>query len=256
MLLAIDIGNSQTALGVRAPGAWLALWRARSDSRRTADETAILFRSFLEEVDVTPGDIDGVVMGSVVPALTAVVAETVSRLFDIQPLIVAPGIKTGLPVRYQPEGSLGGDRLADAVAAKELMGSPAIVVDFGTATTLNVVDGNGVFIGGAIAPGVGLAAAALAASGARLTPVDLASHPAPAIVGRNTAESMRSGILYGCASLVEGLLARFDLELAATPPVVATGGMAPAMAPLVKRVSTVEPFLTLDGLRLIAERNA
>jgi type III pantothenate kinase len=180
-------------------------------------------------------------------------------LFGLEPFVVAPGVRTGIEVRYDPPGSLGSDRLVDALAARARCGAPVVVIDFGTATTFNVVDGSGTFIGGAIAPGLGVAATALAQSGARLSRIDLSPPDGMGVVGRNTAQSMRAGVLFGHAGLVDGLLDRIDRELAPSPrvpaPVIATGGMCRLMAPLVNRINAAVPDLTLDGLRLIHEMN-
>jgi type III pantothenate kinase len=183
----------------------------------------------------------------------------VETLTGCEPLVVGPGVRTGINVQYDTPTTLGSDRLVDALAARERFGAPVVAVDFGTATTFNVVDQSGDFVGGAIAPGVGLAADALAEAGAQLRRVDVMSPPSSTAVGRNTDDSMRSGILLGYADLVDGLLVRIDAELgqsAGQPtPVVATGGMAPVIAPLVDRITAVDPDLTLDGLRLVAQAN-
>lgn len=291
MDLAIDIGNSQITLGLGDDAGWRAHWRLATDSRRTTDEYSMLVRDLLEVDASDPRDVTGVALSSVVPALTPVVAAMCRRIFGRSPLVVEPGVRTGLAVRYNPPSALGTDRLVDAVAARARFGAPVVVVDFGTATTFNVVDAAGTFIGGAIAPGIGVAASALAEAGARLSRIDFRSPAAepPPLVGRSTEASMRSGILYGYAGLVEGMLARIDAELAemaavdgtefadrtvtaggpeamdrarasrmnpGTPiPVVATGGLAGVVAPLVPRIDAVEPNLILDGLRIILALN-
>jgi len=274
--LAIDIGNSQITLGLGDDAGWRARWRLASDPRRTADEYAALVRDLVARDGCEPASVRATVVSSVVPALTPVIGAVCRRLFDRTPLVVGPGVHTGMAVRYNPPAALGADRLVNAVAARARFGAPVVVVDFGTATTFNVVDAGGVFVGGAIAPGVGLAAAALAEAGARLHRIDLApaSLDPPPLVGRTTEQSMRSGVLYGYAGLVEGLLARIDAELGvmaergagtnrggtiysatAPVPVIATGGMAGLVAPLVPRITAVEPDLILDGLRIILALN-
>jgi type III pantothenate kinase len=250
--LAVDIGNTEIAMGLHDGTAWISRWRIQTDSRRTADEYRILVAALL------PTDaadwMRAVTLSSVVPELTGVLQSVSQALFAQTPLIVNVGVRTGMEVRYDPPRALGSDRLANAVAARALFGSPVIAVDFGTATTFSVVDEAGAFAGGAIAPGVGVAAAALAESGARLRRIDLTAAPM-SVVGRTTESSMRSGILYGYAGLVDGLLTRMEAELSARPAVVATGGHAAALAPLVTRFDAVEPDLTLDGLRRIGELN-
>lgn len=272
-LLAIDIGNSQITIGLGDDVAWNLHWRLASDRRRTADEYGALLSALLTSEGVAPRAIERIVLTSVVPELGGVIEAMCERLFDLRPLVVGPGIRTGMALRYQPPNALGSDRLVDAVAARERFGAPVIVVDFGTATTFNVVDAEGDFIGGAIAPGVQTAASALAAAGARLhridlSPPDLESGGLP-IVGRNTEQGMRSGILHGYAGLVDGLLERItgamrerarntdDVTEAAEVdiPIIATGGMSRSIAPLVDRFTALEPDLILDGLRIIDRLN-
>jgi type III pantothenate kinase len=256
MLLAIDIGNSQITFGLGELEGWRAVWRLPTAAHRTTDEYAVLVGVLLELDGVEASAVDRVSLSSVVPALTPVIEAMCQRLFHLDPLVVGPGIRTGILVRYEPPGSLGSDRLVDAVAARTRYGAPVVVVDFGTATTFNVVDEAGDFVGGAIAPGVGVAAAALAAAGARLSRIDLTPPRAAGrlpLVGRNTEQSMRAGILYGYAGLVAGMLERIELALDPGRPstVVATGGMAGVVAPLVPRIDHLVPDLILDGLRLL-----
>jgi len=260
MVLAIDIGNSQIGIGLGGGGGWRARWRLSSQRQRTGDEYGVLLRDLFQLDGLDVSRVEGVVVCSTVPVLTPVITAMCRRVFGRAPLLVEPGVHTGMMVRYNPPTSLGADRLVDAVAARHRFGAPVIVVDFGTATTFNVVDAAGTFIGGAIAPGLGLAAAALAEAGARLSRIDLAppTAGAPPLIGRTTEQSMRSGIVYGYAGLVEGLLTRIESELAAqadlpgqSVPVVATGGMAPLVAPLVPRISAAEPDLILDGLSIV-----
>jgi type III pantothenate kinase len=259
-LLAIDVGNSQIAIGLGSGGAWRARWRIRTAPRRTADEHGILLRRMFALAGCRAADVGHVVISSVVPALTPVIGATCRTLTGREPLVVGPGVRTGMAVRYDPPSALGSDRLVDAVAARARFGAPVIVIDFGTATTFNVVDDDGAFVGGAIAPGVGVAAEALARAGARLRRIDLSPPNGMPAVGRDTVHSMRSGVLYGYAGLVEGILKRIDGELDerfdAPAPVVATGGMARRVAPLVERIDAVDPDLTLDGLWLIHSLNA
>jgi type III pantothenate kinase len=255
VLVAIDAGNSQTAIGVHDGREWRVHWRIASNRSRTVDETVVLVDDLFLSAAVRPSQCHRAVVSSVVPEIGPVMRDASARLFGVDPLVVAPGVRTGMGVRYTPAQSLGTDRLADAIAGRELVGAPVVVVDFGTATTFNVVGPTGDFVGGAIAPGIGTAASALAASGARLSRIGLREIGAVKRVGRNTAEAMRSGVLLGYAGLVEFLLALIEGELNSTArvPVIATGGHAIAMSPLVARIDRVEPLLTLDGLRIIAE---
>jgi type III pantothenate kinase len=260
LILAIDVGNTEIVLGLGGEDGWTARWRLATVANRTADEYGVLVADLFARAGRSVREPTGIVVTSVVPCLTPVVTELCQRLFGRSPLVVGPGVRTGMPVRYQPPAALGSDRLVDAVAARARFGAPVVVVDFGTATTFNVVDAAGAFIGGAIAPGVGVAAEALARAGARLSRIELASGDGLPVVGRNTEQSMRSGVLYGFAGLVAGMLGRTDAELAgmgvaSRAPAVATGGMSRLIAPLVPRITAVVPDLTLDGLRLLFELN-
>ena len=258
-LLAIDIGNSNIVLGVDWGQGWAARWRLTSHPARSADELVLTLRGLMTLDGVDPGRIERAVITSVVPELTEPVQAMCRRLFGRAALVVGPGLHTGMPLRYQPATSLGPDRLVDALAARSAYGAPVITVDFGTATTFNVVDAAGVFIGGAIAPGVGIAAQALADAGARLTRIALLPASETPQVGRSTEQGMRSGLLLGFAGLTRGLLDRLEAELrqdgAGRPTVVATGGLVYHIAPWVPRIDHVVPDLILDGMRLIATLN-
>lgn len=259
MLLTVSVGNSRTAFAVhRSDGEGLrAAFALHTDVRRTADELRIWLVDLLARDGLSPSDIDAVCLCSVVPAVTAVVADVCRSLFGRRPLVVGPGVRTGLAVHYRPVAALGADRLVDAVAAHAAHGGPVVVLDFGTATTINAVDGGGTFRGGAIAPGIGLAAEGLAEAGARLARVELGGPP-PELVGRTTESALRSGLVHGQAALVEGLLARvLDAlagDAAADVPVVATGGWLGVVAPLVPRIDHRRPGLIHDGLRAIWQR--
>ncbi|MFN2115823.1 MAG: type III pantothenate kinase [Anaerolineae bacterium] len=261
-LLAVDAGNSQIEVGLTSdsePG-WLARWRLETKANRTVDEYGVTIARLLEGAGVELSDIGGVVLSSVVPSLTPVLEGVSRRLFGVEPLVVTPAAALGIDVLYDPPSAAGSDRIVDAIAARDRFGAPVVVVDFGTATTFNVVDRNGRFVGGAIAPGLGVAASALARSGAKLSRIDLEPASGMPVVGRDTTQSMRSGVLYGYAGLVEGILARIDEELddgsGSRPVVVATGGLSQVVAPLVGRFDAVVPGLTLDGLRLVFEARA
>jgi type III pantothenate kinase len=260
LLLAIDVGNSQIEVGLARGDCWCSRWRLETKIGRTADEYGVLIGDLVSLEGDVAADIEHVVLSSVVPGLTPVMTRMSQQVCGVVPLIVSPGVRTGMPVAYSPAAALGSDRLVDAVAARARVGAPVVVVDFGTATTFNVVDAQGTFIGGAIAPGLGVAAAALSRSGARLRRFDLSAPTNMPVIGRDTAQSMRSGVLYGYAGLVSGLLTRIDEELwqgsRCRAPVIATGGMCRNISHLVHRIDEVVPGLTLDGLRLIHELNA
>jgi type III pantothenate kinase len=259
MLAAIDVGNTQIVVGLGAAEAdtgWRTRWRLATRTGATADELTVVIEGLMAGQQLHPTDVSAVVLSSVVPGMTQQVVEATAQVFrSATCLRMVPGTRTGMEVRYEPPGALGSDRLADAIAARARFGAPVVAIDFGTATTFNVVGRDGAFVGGAIAPGIGLAAQALAEAGARLRTIDLAGGQTVPLVGRNTAQSMRAGTLYGYADLTAGLLARIDAELGTAPPVVATGGLAPVVAPLVERIGHIEPDLTLDGLRLVYRTN-
>lgn len=258
MLLAVDVGNSHTTFGVSRGDALVACWRLASDPARTHDEWRLLARDLLAEHDLAPSALVGAVVCCVVPALAEAVAALCHALVGRPPLVVAPGAATGLDVRYAPPADLGPDRLADAVAAVERFGAPVVVVDLGTATTFNVVDGGRRFVGGAIAAGLGTGADALVRAGARLRSIDLAGDGPPPPLGRTTEQALRAGLVHGHAGLVAGLLRRIEAELAEgggpRPTVVATGGWSERVAPLVPRIDHRCPSLVLDGLRILWSR--
>lgn len=258
-LLAIDIGNSNTVIGVDWGRGWEARWRLASHPARSADELVLVLRGLMAMDGVDPGAIRRAVISSVVPALTEPAQAMCRRLLGRPALVVGPGLHSGMPLRYHPAASLGADRLADAVAARVAFGAPVITVDFGTATTFNVVDASGAFVGGAIAPGLGITAEALADAGARLNRIALLPAAETPSVGRSTEQGMRSGLLLGFAGLTRGLLQRLERELVRgggpRPAVVATGGLVYHIAPMVPRIDHVVPDLILDGMRLIASLN-
>lgn len=254
MILAVDIGNTQTVLGLIAEGSIDSRWRVSTDPTMTADEIRAKIGGLLALDGHTRGDIDGVVIASVVPTLTAAYEELAERMTGARPLVVGPGLKTGLAVAYENPREVGADRIVNAVAAIAAHGAPVIVVDFGTATTLDVVDSGGAYLGGAIAPGIETSAEALFRRAARLSAVDL--EPPTRVIGRNTRESVQAGLLFGEAARVDGLVRRTFTELGYECPVVATGGLAERMAPLCETVTAVDVDLTLKGLALVWERNA
>lgn len=253
MILAVDIGNTQTVLGLIEDGALAGHWRVSTDPSLTADELRVKIAGLLALDGQGWSDVECVVVSSVVPALTAAYAELAGRATGCQPLVVGPGTKTGISIAYDNPHEIGADRIVNAVAAVEKAGAPVIVVDFGTATTFDVVDASGAYVGGAIAPGVQTSAEALFRRAARLSAVDL--EPPQRAIGRTTRESVQAGLLLGEAAMVDGLVRRMWAEMGAECPVLATGGLAGVMAPLCETIGEVDEDLTLKGLLLVWERN-
>lgn len=255
MLLAVDVGNSQTHLGVFNGRALAHEWRAFTDPRRTADELALLFGRFLELVDLSfSRQITGVVMSSVVPRATKNLREMTTKYFGFAPVVVEPRTKSGIDVTAYTN-PVGADRLANAVAAHDRWPDRSVVVvDFGTAITVDAVSAEGKFLGGAIAPGVEAAATALYASTALIAPVEL-KRPEAAL-GTNTSKGVEAGILFGVAALADGLVERIVDEIGGDATVVATGGSAALVVEHCRLIQTVDPTLTLNGLRIIYDRNA
>ena len=251
MLLAIDAGNTHTVLGVYDGHAWHA-WRVHTNPARTEDEHYALLHTLLQAKGLHV-PIQAVVIATVVPALEDTLRLLAQRWLKCEPLFVSVQLDLGIQVAYEPPSAVGADRLANAIGAKMRYGLPVIVVDFGTATTLDAVSREGVYLGGAILPGVELMLEALAGRTARLPRVALSGAVNP--IGRTTPESLRSGVLLGSAGAIEHLLTLFKAELGKNAYVVATGGLAERVAPLCPQVQTVDPVLTLEGLRIIYERN-
>lgn len=254
ILLAIDVGNTETVLGVFRGARLAHQWRVATQGERTADELAVLFGSFLglEGLDLASG-VDDVALASGVPAQTQAVRQMVSRYAGFQPLVVGPGTRTGISIQYDNPRDVGADRIANAVAAHELWGGPVVVVDFGTATTFDVVSAGAEYLGGVIFPGLGISAGALFGRAARLPRVEIA--PPRSIVARSTVESIQAGLVYGTASMVDGVVGRIQGEIGPCT-VAATGGLADLVVEHCASVRHREPALTLHGLRLIHERNA
>ena len=253
MLLAIDIGNTNVVLGLYDGKSLKDSWRAATDPRRTADEYAVMIYDFLARRGYRIEQLNDCVISSVVPALTPVFRELAHRYWEIDPLFAGIQVELGLKVLTDSPGEVGADRIVNSVAAKAIYGAPAIVIDFGTATTWDVISRDGDYIGGAIAPGVGISAEALASRAARLHRIEL-TFP-PSAIGRSTDAAMRAGILFGYVGMIEGLTGRIQNELGGGARVIATGGLARIIASQTKVIEIVNEDLTLEGLRLIWERN-
>jgi type III pantothenate kinase len=249
-LLAIDVGNTNTVLGLFEGEDLVRSWRIKTDARSTADEMALIFRGLLaDEPAVT-----GIALCSTVPAVLREMRQMLAAYHsDVPTVIVEPGTKTGVPVLTDNPKEVGADRIVNTIAAHRIYGGPCIVVDFGTSTNLDVVSAQGEFLGGALAPGVEISIEALAARAAQLRKVELV-RPRSAI-GKNTVEALQSGALYGFAGQVDGLVRRIEDEIGPVTAVIATGGLAPIVVPESERITHHDPDLTLVGLRLVFEKN-
>ncbi len=252
MLLVADVGNTNIVFGLYDGDKLLSSWRISSDRRRTPCELAAWMKVLFELEGVSTEGVEGAVLSSVVPPLTPVVVKAVKMLFGINTLVVGPGVKTGMPVLVDNPREVGTDRIVNAVAGYHKYGGPLIIVDFGTATTFDVVSARGEYLGGAIAPGIGISMEALFKETAQLPRIDFSAPRS--VVGKNTVDSMRAGVFYGYLSLVEGMIDRIEAEVGPST-VVATGGFAESIASQTDSIDAVEPWLTLEGLRLIYLKN-
>jgi type III pantothenate kinase len=253
MLLTIDIGNTNVTLGLYEGETLTHHWRMTTNREQMPDEYGILMSNLLEHCEVKPKDLEGICMASVVPPLTSRVIEACNKYLEAEPLNVDYATKTGVSILIDDPKGLGADRLVDVVAVKKYYGAPACVVDFGTATTFDAIDHAGAYIGGAIAPGIGISAEALVKYTAQLPRVDIQAPPS--VIGKNTIHAMQSGLLFGYVSMVEGMVARFRKLLGPEMKVIATGGLAELVAKQTNIIQITAPWLTLDGLRLIWEMN-
>ena len=257
MLLALDVGNTNTVLGLyKVDGnkaELVAHWRVTTHHHQTSDEYGVLFVNLFKMHGLAPNQVHHIIISSVVPPVESTLRQVCEHYFNLQPLFVEPGIKTGMPVLVDNPSELGADRLVNAIAAFERYGGPCIVVDFGTATTFDVISGKGEYLGGAISPGLGISAEALFSRAARLGRIDI-KRPAK-VIGTNTVTHLQSGLYYGYIGLVDGIIERMIAELGAQPKVIATGGLARQISEDSRFISEIDDMLTLDGLLILFERN-
>lgn len=253
MIFVFDVGNTNTVLGVYDGEELTHHWRIETNRNKTNDEYGMLIKSLFDFTDLALSDISGIIISSVVPPIMFALEKMCIRYFNLKPLVVGPGVKTGLNIKYDNPKEVGADRIVNAVAAIHKYGSPLIIVDFGTATTYCYITEDKQYLGGAIAPGIGISTEALYTRAAKLPRIEI-DRP-EGVIGRNTVSAMQSGILYGYVGQVEGLVNRMKNESKQDPTVIATGGLASLIARESSVIDIVDPFLTLKGLQLIYKRN-
>ena len=253
MLLVIDVGNTNIVLGIFKGKELMDNWRVSTNRLRTTDEYGVLIRNLFYLNGVNSDEIDAIIISSVVPPVMPTLERMCQRYFGLTPLVIGPGVKTGMDIKYDNPREVGADRIVNAVAAYEKFGGPVIIIDFGTATTFCAVDKKGTYLGGAICPGIGISTDALVQRTAKLPRIEVVR--TDKVICRNTVESMQAGVFYGFVGQVDGIVARMRKELGCKAKVVATGGLAVIVAPATDAIDVVEPMLTLEGLRIIYDRN-
>ena len=253
MLLVIDCGNTNAVFAVRDGATWRGSWRIRTDAQRTFDEYAVWLLALLTHAGLKPDDISAAVIGTVVPAALYHLRRLCRDYFNVEPLVARAPLDWGFDIRVDNPAEVGADRLANSLAGHQRFGGPLIVVDFGTATTFDVVDKDGAYLGGVICPGINLSLEALHQAAARLPRIGIGRPQA--VIGRSTVPAMQSGLYWGYVGMIEGLVGRIKAEYGGPMKVIATGGLAPLFAEGTMMIEQIEPDLTLDGLRMLAERN-
>lgn len=253
MIFVLDVGNTNTVLGIYDGDDLKYHWRIETSRNKTEDEYGMVIKALFENESIHFNEIDGIIISSVVPPIMSALERMCQKYFNIKPLIVGPGIKTGLNIKYENPREVGADRIVNAVAGIHFYGSPLIIVDFGTATTYCYINEQNQYMGGAIAPGINISTEALFSRAAKLPRIEIAKPNN--VIGKNTVNAMQAGILYGYVGQVEGIVSRIKAQAKKNPKVIATGGLAKLIATESNVIDLVDPFLTLKGLQLIYEKN-